>query len=72
MDDKLGATGQFPDGKISEQDEGELQMGIANDGKLVHVNFGKPVAWFAVPPDVALALASQLTKHAMEIKRHAS
>jgi hypothetical protein len=26
-------------------------------------------AWFAVPPDIALALASILTQHAMAIKR---
>jgi hypothetical protein len=64
-----GATGQFPAGKLNETDEGELEMGVANDGKLVHVNFGKPVAWFAVSPDKALELASLLTGHAMTIKR---
>jgi hypothetical protein len=67
---KLGATGKFPEGKLNEDDEGELTMGVANDGKLVHVNFGKPVHWFAVPPDKALELASLLTGHAMAIKRN--
>jgi hypothetical protein len=66
---KLGATGKFPQGKLNEDDEGELTFGIANDGKLVHVDFGKPVHWFAVGPDLALQIASNLTKHAMAIKR---
>ena len=65
---KLGATGKFPQGKLNPDDEGELTVGVADDGKLVHVNFGKPVAWFALPPDIALALASSLTAHAMAIK----
>ena len=64
-----GATGEFPQGKLNETDEGELEMGVADDGKLVHVNFGKPVAWFAVGPDKALELASLLTGHAMRCKR---
>jgi hypothetical protein len=55
--------------KLDPTDEGELTMAVASDGKLVHVNFGEPVAWFAVPPDIALALASSLTEHAMAVKR---
>lgn len=65
---KPGPTGDYPDGKLGPDDEGELMMGITNDGRLVHVDFGKPVKWFAVPPDHALALAAMLVKHAMAIK----
>ena len=64
---KLGATGKFPNGKLNESDEGELEFDIANDGKLVHFNFGQPVSWFAVPPNVALEIAARLTTHAMDI-----
>jgi hypothetical protein len=69
MANKIGPTGKFPKGKLNSNDEGELVFGIANDGKLVHVNFGKPVAWFAIPPDLALKIASNLQKHALLIMR---
>lgn len=34
----LGATGQFPDGKDSFEDEGELRLGVVHDRDQVHVN----------------------------------
>lgn len=64
----LGATGQFPDGKISPEDEGELQLGIAHDQDNVLVNFGKSVAWLALPPAEARQLAAMLVNHANQIR----
>ncbi len=63
---KLGASGKFPQGKLNEHDEGELTFGVALDPKtkLIHINFGKPVAWFAVPPEIAINMARLLLKHA--------
>lgn len=62
----LGATGQFPDGKVNAEDEGELRFAVAHDRDLVQVNFGKPVAWFSLPPESAKHLATLLIKHAQE------
>ncbi len=43
--DQLGATGKFPGGKLNENDEGELQLGVrARDG-VIEVAFGKEVAF---------------------------
>jgi hypothetical protein len=42
---RLGATGEYPDGKIGENDEGELRFAIAADpatGK-VFIDFGKSI-----------------------------
>lgn len=66
MTEKLGATGKFPDGKIDESDQGELCIGIAFDEKSgnVIVNFGKPVWWFAMPPEQIIAFAHTLIHHA--------
>jgi hypothetical protein len=63
---KLGATGRHPQGVLNSDDEGELQMAVAFDplDGLVHVEFGKPVAWLALPPENAVALAKTLLKHA--------
>lgn len=62
----FGKTGDFPRGAISKSDEGGLKMGIAYDpaNGLVRVEFGTPVAWLALPPAQAIALAQTLLKHA--------
>lgn len=62
---KLGATGKFPDGALGPHDEGELQFGVSHDSKgNVHVNFGKEVSWFAMPPETAVQFARLLLQHA--------
>lgn len=70
LNDKFGATGQFPDGKINADDEGELQLGVAADLEtgLVHVNFGTPVAWMAMPKEHAVALANALLANTSKLK----
>lgn len=65
-DEKLGATGEFPQGKMNEDDEGELRLAVATrDGKVIIV-FGASVAWMAMPPEDAKALAECIIKHADE------
>lgn len=66
---QLGATQNFPDGKVNESDEGEIKFALAFDStkKLIHVNFGKPVAWFSMRKHEALSLAVELKKLADEI-----
>lgn len=61
----LGATGKFPRGKKHPGDEGELRFAIGRDAQgNVHVNFGKDVSWFALPPDMAVEMARTLARHA--------
>lgn len=62
----FGPTGKFPRGKLNEDDEGELTMGVAADGGTVILNFGKPVAWVGLPPALARELAASLIKKADE------
>ena len=63
-DEKLGATGQFPQGKLDESDEGELTLAVTRVGDVVRIDFGKSVAWLAMSPEDAMGLASLLWKHA--------
>lgn len=65
---EFGATGKFPEGQISSDDEGELQFGITNANGQIIVNFGKPVAWLAFDPQQAQILAYALLKHAAEAR----
>jgi hypothetical protein len=62
----LGATGTFPQGVLNDDDQGALKIGVARDKKtgLVHLEFGKPIAWTAFPPEMAVHLARMLLKHA--------
>jgi hypothetical protein len=61
MNDKLGATGKFPKGKINEHDEGELNIGITKNynGKIM-IDFGKPVMWIGLDPEEAIAIANAI------------
>jgi hypothetical protein len=61
---EFGATGRFPEGKITEDDEGELKLGIAYDpySKNVIIRFGKPVAWTGMPVNNAREFAMAILK----------
>ena len=60
----LGPTGNFPEGKLNEHDEGGIVLGVAHDTKLVHIGFGKPIASVAMPPAQARGLAELMVHHA--------
>lgn len=67
-EEALGATGQFPDGKLTEKDEGELRLAIAAvDGKVV-MTFGTPVAWVGMDPDQAQIVGEAFLKKAKEAR----
>lgn len=66
---KLGATGRFPGGKLTDQDEGEVQFRVGYlDGKIV-LDFGQPVTWVGCSPEQAKDLARILLKHANPVTR---
>jgi len=66
---KLGATGKFPEGKLTDRDEGEIRIAIGQrDGKIV-IDFGQPTAWIGFTADQADDLANVLHKHATEARR---
>lgn len=58
---------QFPRGRLNDEDEGELSMGIAVRDRTVIINFFKPIAWMGLDKATALALAANIKKHAESI-----
>ena len=62
-----GATNNFPDGKLTETDEGEIKFAITAIEDRVVLNFGTPVHWIGFTRAQALAIANSLTKHAASI-----
>ncbi len=64
---KLGATGEFPGGQLTQQDEGEIKIAVgAVDGKVV-INFGKPVAWIGLDAKQARQLAESLRQKSYDV-----
>lgn len=57
----LGATGEYPDGKINALDMGEINVGIiVLDGKLI-MDFGaNPVHWVGLTKKEAIELVKLL------------
>lgn len=72
MKDKLGATGKFPDGKLHDTDEGEIQFAVASDKEkqVVILDFGsKPISYVGMGPQDAIELAQLLIRHARSVSR---
>lgn len=65
----LGATGDFPRGKLNADDEGGLQIAIGHKDGTVTIDFGKEVAWVGFSPQDAANLAAILIQHAREAAR---
>ena len=67
----IGPTGEFPEGKSREEDEGgvEIAIGVNPQNNCVEIHFGTSVAWLGFGPDEAEALAQGLVKHAAEARR---
>ena len=65
-----GGTGIFGRGQLAPsdgEDEGDIRIAVAADGDLVRIDFGKPVAWLALPKENALGFAQILQKKASTI-----
>ena len=67
----LGATGKYPEGKLREDDEGEIALGIAvHKGKII-MDFGGDMGWVGFTPEQSRQIASILQKRAKEAEQAA-
>jgi hypothetical protein len=58
------AQGEYPDGRLSEHDEGALAMALGHKNGRVVLQFACPVQWCAFTPEQALSIAQGLIEHA--------
>lgn len=65
MQELTGATGRFPHGKVSTDDQGELAMAVGSDPLkgVVFIDFGKDTRWIGFEPSQVDALCELLQKH---------
>lgn len=61
----FGATKNFPDGKLTESDDGEIKFGITHVEDRVILNFATPVNWIGFTKEQAQAVAASLIKHSL-------
>ncbi len=69
--EQIGATGNFPNGKLSETDEGEIAIAVIalpEQGTVI-INFGKEVSWIGMNADQADGLAELLKQKADELRK---
>lgn len=64
---EFGETENFPEGTLTEHDEGEIQFGVTTKDEKVILNFGKPVAWLGMTRDQAEKLGRLLIDRAKGI-----
>lgn len=64
---QLGPTGQFPEGELTQNDEGELRLAVGTFKNKVVVNFGTPIASLGMTPAQARDVAKALWKHARSL-----
>lgn len=61
---KLGATGDFPRGKLNQHDEGGLMLAIGVKDKTVMIDFGKPTTWIGMDKQTAIQFANSILEKA--------
>lgn len=66
---QLGATGTFPQGLMSRNDEGGLQMAVMAAEDKVVLAFGTEVSWIGFGPTQAREIAKLLSQRADDVER---
>lgn len=56
--------GEYPEGRLNENDAGAVSMAVGTEGDKVILRFPKPVTWVGFTGDEAMQLAQDLIKHA--------
>ncbi len=66
---QIGPTGEFPDGKMYPEDQGELTLaiGLDEEKKLVVMLFGTSLTHLGMQPEQAIAIADNLINQAHEL-----
>jgi hypothetical protein len=58
--------GEYPNGRLNENDAGALAVSIGQEGGAVVMRFPKPVAWIGFTPEQSVEIAQMLIKRARE------
>ena len=59
-----GVFGEYPNGRLNENDAGALAVAIGQENGAVTLAFPKPIEWIGFTPEQAIDIANTLIKHA--------
>ncbi len=59
----------YPQGKLNDSDEGELDVTIGIENSAIVLNFRKSVTWIGLGAEEARQLADLLLKNAIELEK---
>lgn len=65
---KIGPTGDYPEGKLNEADEGGLRVAIGVHDNRIILQFGKQVSWLGMDPENAQSMGEKLIQMAQTIR----
>jgi hypothetical protein len=65
--EKPGPTGRFPDGKLCQNDKGEIAIAVGINKGQVFLYFGTAVQWVTFPPEIAQKLGVLITENATKL-----
>ncbi len=57
-------TGEFPDGRLSKDDQGAVAVAIGHQDGRVTLQFPKNLNWIGFTPEQAIDIAQSLIEHA--------
>lgn len=61
---KKASYGEFPDGRVSPDDEGATPMAVSSEPGIVKIQFATQVRWIGLTPEGAVELAAALIHYA--------
>jgi hypothetical protein len=61
---KLGATKDYPRGKLNQYDDGGLMLAIGVKERTVIIDFGTPTAWIGLDKHTAIQFANSILEKA--------
>lgn len=64
---ELGSTGRFPNGKLNNEDQGEIKIGVTISEEKVILAFGKPVEWIGFTREQAIQIGQTLIDRARQV-----
>lgn len=66
----IGATGQFPEGKINEADKGQIKFEVTEKDNNIILNFGStPITWIGFTREEAIKAANSILELAFNLKK---
>ena len=65
-----GPTGEFPNGRLNNYDDGELAIGVTADkeNNVLIIDFNKEIGWLGLKPEEAYDLSRLLFQKAKELE----